>query len=208
MKQISFKQYRSIDVAMLCAITAFFEFIVCLATNQWFVLQAMSVSITLAMTCITTFRWGKLAIIPSLVGSISYCIAYGSVSKTGLSFQQISAHCLGSAFCILAVPILEKLGKENLRKDFIKRSAFVTIVYILIAIGRCLISLLLGASINSLPAFFTVDILSLLFAIVVLTLVKDLDGVIEDQKAYILRLDRERREEEGAKNNDPFNDPY
>lgn len=208
MKQISFKQYRAIDVAMLCAITAIFEFIVCLATNRWFVLQAMSVSITLAMTCITAFRWGKLAIIPSLVGSISYCAAYGSLSESGLSIQQILTHCLGSLFCVLAIPILEKLGKETLRKDFIKRSAFVTLVYIIIAVGRCLISLLLGESINSLTAFFTVDVLSLLFAIVVLTLVKDLDGVIEDQKAYILRLDRERREEEEANANDPFNDPY
>lgn len=208
MKQISFKQYRAIDVAMLCAITAFFEFIVCLATNQWFILQAMSVSITLAMTCITSFRWGKLSIITSLVGSISYCAAYGSLSESDLSIQQILTHCLGSLFCILAIPLLDKLGKEKLRKDFIKRSAFVALVYFFIAVGKYLISLLLGESINSLPAFFTVDVLSLLFAIVVLTLVKDLDGVLEDQKAYILRLDRERREEEEANANDPFNDPY
>lgn len=202
MKQITFKQYRSIDLVMLCIITALFESIACLATNQWFVLQAMSVSITLTIVCITAFRWGKLAVLPSLVGSVAYCFI------SGASFKQLVIYCCGSFFCIFAVPILDKLGKENIRTDFVKRSAFATLTYILVVLGRWLVSLLFELSFNSLMTFFTVDILSLLFAVVVLTLVKGLDGILEDQKAYLIRLDKERREEEQAKHSDPFNNPY
>ena len=208
MKQISFKQYRTNDIVILTIMTAFFESLLCIATNSWFVLQAMSVSITLAMTCIVAFRWGGFAVIPSFVGSMAYCITYNLISEKDLSGQQILTYCCGSVFCLIAIPLLIKLGKENVRKDFVKRSALAVIIYILIAVGRCLFALMFGENVEALSAYFTVDILSLLFAIVVLTVTKDLDGMLEDQKAYILRIDRERREEQEANTQDPFNDPY
>ncbi len=200
MKQITFKQYRAIDLVMFCAITAVFESILCMATNQWFVIQAMSVTLTLTMTCITAFRWSYYAAFPAIVGSLAYCI----VSKADI--KQAVAYCGGSLFCLIAIPLLEKLGKDKVRADFIKRSAFVTVVYLATAMGRWLISLLFEQ--GSLALLITVDILSLLFAIVVLTLAKRLDGVLEDQKSYILRLDKERREMEESNQSDPFNDPY
>ena len=202
MKQITFKQYRSIDLSILCVMTAVFEYIVCLATNEWATLQAMAISITLTMTCITAFRWSYFAVFPALVGSVSYVIAYGA------DIKQIVYFCGGSLFCILTIPLLEKLGKESVRADFIKRSFFATIVYVAIALGRWLISLVFNFSVQSLILLLTTDVLSLLFAILVLTIVKNLDGILEDQKAYLLRLDRERRETEEANLSDPFNDPY
>ena len=56
----------------------------------------------------------------------------------------------------------------------------------------------------SLVTFITTDILSLLFAVVVMSLLKGADGMIEDQKEYLLRIDRESKEEEAANLNDPF----
>jgi hypothetical protein len=202
MKQITFKQYRTIDITILCVMTAIFEYIVCLATNQWATLQAMAVSITLMMTCITAFRWSYFAVFPALIGSLSYSLAYGA------DLKQIIYFCGGSLFCILTVPLLKKLGKESVRINFVKRSFYAITVYIAIAIGRWLISLIFNFSLQSLILMLTTDILSLLFAIVVLTIVKNLDGILEDQKAYLLRLDKERREIEEANQSDPFNDPY
>ena len=198
MKEITFNQYRSIDVFILSLLTAVFEFIAAMATNRWFVLQAMSISIIPAMVCITAFRWGKYAFFPSIVGAFAYCLA----SKGTL--QQFVVYCLGSAFCLLAIPILNKIGKEKARLDFIHRSIFATVVYLSITIGRWICSLIFELSIKSLLPFILTDVLSLLFAIVVLTLVRNVDGLIEDQKSYLLRLDRERKEEEQANLNDPF----
>lgn len=202
MKQISFKQYRAIDIVMLCIMTAFFEYIVSLATNQWFILQAMSVSITLMMTCITAFRWSYYAVFPAVVGSLAYSIA------SAAEFKQLFAYCGGSVFCIIAIPLLIKMGKEKVRIDFLKRSFFAITVYISMAIGRWLLSLLFEFSLNSLVLLITADILSLLFAIIVLTIVKNLDGILEDQKSYLLRLNKERRETEESNQSDPFNNPY
>jgi hypothetical protein len=94
------------------------------------------------------------------------------------------------------------------RNDFIIRSFYAIVAYILFALGRWLLSLLFEVSLNNLVVFLSTDILSLLFAIVVLTLAKGGDGLLEDQKSYLLRLDKERREEEEADLSDPFNNSY
>lgn len=202
MNQLTFKQYRSIDVTIFCVITVIFEALASLASNQWFVLQAMSVSITLTITCITMFRWGIFSVAPALLGALSYCITSGANPK------QYVIYCGGSILCILALPLLKKMGKEKARVDFFRRSLLAVIVYLLTTMGRWIISLIFEPSLDTFLPFITTDSLSLLFAIVVLTLAKNIDGLIEDQKTYLLRLDRERKEEEQKNLQDPFNDPY
>ena len=202
MKQITFKQYRTIDLVFLSLIAAIFESVATLATNYWFVKQPMAVSITLTITCIAALRWSEYALIPSLIGSIMHCII------SGATIEQFLYYCAGSLLFLISIPLLKKLGKEKVRNDFIIRSFFAIVTYISIALGRWLLSLLFEANIKSLVIFLVTDILSLLFAIVVLTLAKGVDGLLEDQKSYLIRLDKERREEEEANLSDPFNDPY
>ena len=49
MNQITFKQYRTIDVLILVALTIIFEGIATLASAKWFALQPVAISIGLAM---------------------------------------------------------------------------------------------------------------------------------------------------------------
>ena len=44
----------------------------------------------------------------------------------------------------------------------------------------------------------TTDIISLLFAFVIMFILRGVDGMIEDQKAYLFRLERQRKEEAKA----------
>ena len=198
MKSLTFKQYRQIDLTILCIITAIFEAIATLASNQWFALQAMTVSIVLTLTCITMMRWGAYAVIPAFVGALVYCY----VSKATL--PQYFIYCLGSLFCLLPLPLLWILGKEKVRTNFVIRMLFIIEVYLVIGVGRWICSLPFNFTINTLSVFIFADILSLLFAIVVLTISKNIDGLIEDQKSYLLRLERERKAEQEANLNDPF----
>lgn len=198
MKQITFKQYRMIDLSILCILTAFFEAIATLASDKWFNLQAMTVSITVAMTCITFMRWSRYALLPSFIGAFVYCTVIGGTT------QQYLIYCGGSLFVILAFPLLERLTKEKVRKDFIFRTIFTVAVYVFLTLGRWTCSLPYVYSLNTFVTFFTTDILSLLFAIVILFLAKNLDGLIEDQKSYLLRLEKERQKEQEENLNDPF----
>lgn len=194
MKQISFKQYRQIDLMLWCVMTAVFEALAALATNWWFAAQPMSISLTLTFTCIVMMRWGAFAALPSVVGSLAYCIACGLVAKQTVSHYVI--YCVGSLLCLLALPLLKRLTGDGVRRNIVKRTAFVAAAYMLTALGRWLCSLPFELTLSSLPVYLTTDILSLLFAIFALTVAKGADGVLEDQKEYLLRLERERQESE------------
>lgn len=198
MKQITFKQYRAIDLGMLCVLTAVFEVIATLATNRWFNLQAMAVSISLSLTCIAILRWNAFAIFPALAGAFALCFS------SDASVEQFAVYCGGAIFSILAVPIALKMNKEKIRLGFLRRTAFATITYLCVVIGRWLISLIFDFNPISIVGFLISDILSLLFAILVLYVCKNLDGVIEDQKHYLIRLDEERQAEQKANLNDDF----
>lgn len=198
MKQITFKQYRRIDIVILCILTAVFELIATLASTKWFDLQAMTVSITLALTCITYMRWSLLALIPSFVGAFVYCAASGG------SAEQYLIYCGGSLFVFLAFPLLQKMTKEKIRNSFVLKLVFVCSVYLSLSVGRWFFSLPFEFSLETFLPFFFADILSLIFAIVVFTIAKNIEGLIEDQKSYLLRLEKERKEEQEANLNDPF----
>ena len=198
MKQITFKQYRAIDLTILCVMTAIFEAITTVATSNWFVLQAMAISITLAMTCIALLRWGLFAVLPSLVGSLTFCIASGATP------DQYVVYCVGAIFALIAYPIALMLDKEKIRLSFSRRLIFAVSVYLFTVLGRWLTSLLFVPTLETLKTFLTTDVLSLLFAILILYVCKGLDGVIEDQRHYLIRLDEERKAEQEQNLNDPF----
>ena len=198
MKQLTFKQYRNIDLSILCILTAVFEALAAYASDQWFYLQAMTVSVTVALTCITFMRWGLYALLPSFVGAFVYCTAIGG------SLHQYVIYCGGSLFIIMVFPLLEKITKEKIRKGFFLKVVFAGAVYISLNAGRWLCSLPFNFGFTTFLTFLGTDILSLLFAIVILALAKNVDGLIEDQKSYLLRLERERKEEQEANLNDPF----
>ena len=198
MKQITFEQYRKIDLTLLCILTAVFEAIATLASAKWFNLQAMTVSITLAMTCITFMRWNLFSLLPSFIGAFVYCTVIGG------TFEQYLIYCGGSLFVIIAYPLLKTLTKEKVRKDFLFKVFFVSIAYISIVAGRWYCSLPFEFTLRTFLAFLGTDILSLLFAIVIMVVGKNVDGLIEDQKSYLLRLEKERIEEQEANLNDPF----
>ena len=198
MKHLTFKQYRRIDLAMLCGITAIFEAIATLASTQWFVLQAMTVSIVLTMVCITMMRWGKYAILPAFVGSFVYCLA------SNATIPQFIIYCGGSLFCLLPLPLLLILTKDKVRTNIVIRSVFVLETYLVIAVGRWLCSLPFNLSIETLSSFIFTDVLSLLFAVVVMSLAKNADGLIEDQRDYLIRIEEERLQEQKTNLNNPF----
>ena len=63
------------------------------------------------------------------------------------------------------------------------------------ALGRFIISLPFGGGLPELIGFLTSDILSLLLAVIVLYALRETDGLIEDQKTYLFRLEKQRQAE-------------
>ena len=65
-------------------------------------------------------------------------------------------------------------------------------------LGRAAAALLLGTSWRTCVGFFTTDALSGVFTMVVVSLAGRLDGVFEDQKQYLRRLQERQKKEKGG----------
>ena len=195
-KQITFKQYKAIDIALLSVLHFAFEAMVIYVTINFFPLQDVALSITPLIVIIMMMRWGWFAAISAVVGGLAYCVAGGA------SPEQYLIYCLGNLFGILAMLIISKWGKEEVRKKPAKLITVAVSTYLFMNIGRWLVSLIFEPTIKTLLVFITTDIISLLLAIIGVLAVRKTDGMIEDQKSYLLRLDREAKEEAEAKRNE------
>lgn len=192
MKQLTFKEYRSVDLMLMAVLVIVFEAIATYASGKWFYLQAINISVSLVLICITMLRWSGFAIIHAVLGGFVYCFAAGA------TMEQYFIYCIGNAFALAALVLIKLYGKEKIRTSPLKLGIFATMAYLGMSIGRCLVSMAFGGSIEALLVYITTDIVSLLFAVVVLILLRKSDGLLEDQKTYLIRLEKERKEESGA----------
>lgn len=186
---MTFKEYRRVDLLLLAVITFVFELIATMASVKWFWFQAIAISITLTMVCITMMRWSGYAGLHCFLGGLAYCIASGATP------QQYVIYALGNMGLLLGLLLIKLCGKERIRESRIVLTVYVVLSFVGMIAGRWLVGLLFGGTLQDIIAYFMAEMISLLFAIVVLNLMKKTDGMIEDQKAYLLRLEREKQEE-------------
>ena len=185
--RITFKQYRNVDLLIFSVITAVGECIATLASSRWFVGQPMAISITLAMILIAMHRWSGFAAVVAAVGGAVFCIA------SSASAEQFLIYCGGNIFALISLIYFRLLTKSRVRSSFLLTLAFASTAYAAMALGRWLISLPFGAGWAELVGFLVSDILSLLFAILILWTCRAVDGLVEDQKEYLFRLEKERQ---------------
>jgi len=184
-QQLTWRQYRAIDLALLGLALAIFEFIIVQAANWWFPGQPFTVSLAAAVTSIVYMRWGAWGVLHAVEAGVVFCYFSGATGR------QFLIYCFGNAFSVLAVLLLKAVGKERVRTGRLSL-VFPILVQLLMQAGRGLTALLLGAEPADLVGFFTTDSLSLLFTVVILWIARRLDGIYEDQKHYLLRIHEEK----------------
>ena len=75
--------------------------------------------------------------------------------------------------------------------------AFGLGVLVLMQLGRAVVALITGAAVMAVTGFFLTDSVSALFTVVVMWIVRRLDGMLENQYHYLERVREEREREEG-----------
>ena len=194
MKEITFKQYKAIDISILSGLLLIFEALSVYASSHWFSHSGISlvplISLTPLVVMIMMMRWSEFAFVAAIVGGASYCFACGGKP------EQYLVYCLGNLFGILSLLIIKKLGKDAVRGRLTYLILISISTYLFINVGRWLVSLIFAPTIETLLGFITTDIISLVVLIVGVIALRKSDGILEDQKSYLLRLDRERREVE------------
>jgi len=190
-KRRTFSQYRLIDLLLFGVMTVVFEMIVSKASRV-FASQPYSISIVSAVTCIVFMRWGLYGCFHAVLGGFVTCYA------TGGTFDQYIIYILGNTFSVLTVLYLNKIGSDRVRNSLWLSVFTAGLVALLMQTGRGIVAVIMGNSLDIAVGFILGDALSGVFAMVIVGIARKLDGVFEDQKHYLLRINKEEKEiEEG-----------
>lgn len=185
-------RYRAIDLSIFALMVFVTETLLVTAETKWFPGQAYTVSLTGALTAIVMVRWGPWAAIHAGLGGLVFCLASGAQPR------QFAIYALGNELALLLVPLIRRGGEGR-----IAGSGFAAVLYGLGALalmqaGRALVAMILGAAPAAALGFMTTDVASLVVTAAILWIARRLDGVLENQYHYLMRVQAEREREEGG----------
>ena len=190
---ISIKQYRLTDLFLFAVITVIGELVVHFA-NKAFGDSAVTYRITfvLPITLLVMMRWGWFSVFYALADGVLCCILNGG------GWQSYIIYPLGFAFAEFLLILIKFTGKEKIAGKWYFSALFVLAGWVLMNFGLTVLMAAFGNGfVNSLAANFGFGItglMSLALALLIILVMRRLDGMFEDQKHYLLRLDEERRE--------------
>ena len=191
--RLNYSQYRAIDLTIFGVLLIVFESIATKAAIH-FSSQPYFISIVPAITCIVYMRWGAFGCIHAAMGGLVYCIA------TGGSAVHYLIYMVGNLFSAVVLLLLKRIGPAKVRDKVVLSFGMAVLVSFLMQIGRGIVAVIVGAvEISMIFGFVLTDVLSGFFAVVIVLIVRRLDGVFENQRSYLLRVQREemKDKEEG-----------
>ena len=185
----SLKKYRMTDLFIWGLILCVFETVVLKAGTSLFPSQPYTVSLVPAVVAIVYMRWGLYGMAHAFLGGVVICLASGL--ETGL--KQVAVYAFGNL--LSAIVLLWLKGREKDIRDSVLLSAiFASAVALLMQVGRGVVSLILGDTISWAISFVATDVLSGVFAIILVLIARKMDGVFERQISYLLRVQEAEKE--------------
>lgn len=188
-RKISFEQYRNIDLTILAVILAVCQFVIHLAVTHWYPEQLYVVTPVAAVTALVMMRWGPWAGIHAALGGALYAVLSGGTAEQVLIFGA------GNLASLLALVMLKLFTKERVRGDGFLSLTFALLIQLTMWLGRAGMAAVFGYPPEACLGFITTDILSGLFTLFIIWIVRRIDGLFEDQKTYLLRVQSEQQAE-------------
>lgn len=188
-RQISFSQYRTIDLFIMAVLLAVSQFLIAMAANVWFPQELYVISPVAAIVALVMMRWSGYAAIHAVLGGVLFVF----LSKG--EWQHLLIYGIGNLAALLALLFFKLFGKERIRLNSVLTVVYGICVQLLMLLGRAAMAAVLGNEPGVCFGFITTDILSCLFTAVVVGIVRRVEGLFEDQKTYLLRIERERQSE-------------
>lgn len=187
-RQLTLQEYRGIDLFLFALMLIVFEFIILkVTTSRFFLDQAFTVSLAGAIASIVYMRWGFWGGIHAALAGILYCFYLGGTA------DQYLIYAAGNLLSLAAVPVLKKLGPERVREGKFSSLVFPLAVILLMQGGRALVAMALGNPPATAAVLLSRDSLSILFTLIIVWIARRLDGIYEDQRHYLLRIQEERQ---------------
>lgn len=186
-RQISFSQYRSIDLTILLVVQLVSQFVIHYAATILYPDQLYVVSPIAAVVTLVMMRWSAYAAIHAVVGGVLFAVVAGG------TWQHILVYGLGNLLSVAALVLFKLFDKERVRKDVFLTLVFALLTQVLMQLGRGAVAAALGYPAAACLGFITTDVLSGLFTLVIVWSIRRVEGLFEDQKHYLLRTQSEHK---------------
>lgn len=193
-RQITFRQYRCMDIFLFSLILCISEALIVLGANCWFQGADYTLSLSCAIVAIVMVRWGAFAAVPLTAGSAVFCLMQALTNAGGIQWQQVIIYMIGSQAGLVMLLFLKKWGWQKMKADALTAISYGLLTALVMQAGRMVVSMILGYSPGVSFGFVTTDVLSTLFAALLLWMASRLDGLLEEQKHYLLRIQKENEE--------------
>ena len=197
-RQITLRQYRTMDLAMFTALLCICETLITLGATRWFPGEPWTLSLTPAVTALVMVRWGGFAAIPAAAGALVFCVA------SGATLPQFVIYCIGNLAAMALLPLVRGDGWQRLHDQVLLALLYGVLTALLMQLGRGIIALMLGTDPSLCGGFILTDTLSTLFAALIVWITRRLDGMLEEQRHYLTRVAEEMKREREARTNDPW----
>ena len=191
---ISFRQYKYTDLFFFALVLGLSELLVFCAFKLWFqsAVDKYYVNFMLAIVLTVVMRWGWIGGIYAVVDGVIQCAIQGG------SWQAYLSYIIGTA-CVFSVLLLTRfVGKEKLRGKWYLTLVYILVGWVAINLGITCMNAIFGENFaTALGVNFGFGVYGALpFAgsAVVILVLRRLDGMFEDQKHYLIRKDKERKE--------------
>ncbi len=193
-QQLSIRQYRRIDLFFFSAILCVCEALITLAATRWFPGEPYVLSVTPTVCAVVMFRWGPWAGIPAVLGAAVLC----ALSRATPGEYVI--YVLGNLFCLFLLIPLKRIGWKRIRESSAACVGFGLAAVLLMQTGRAVVSLFFSRDLSVSVLYYTTDVMSVLFTVILMWICRRLDGIMEDQRHYVIRVGREMNSETESEN--------
>lgn len=185
---ISIRQYRLTDSLIFAAILVAFELILHFALIGYN--GAFTFSPLVPIVLLVIMRWGWQGVFYAVGDGILFCLLKGAGWQGYVSFG------VGNAFIMVLLLAAKFFGKEKIAGKWYFSALFVLAGWLSVAFGRTVVAACCGVNfVEILTEQFLepASLLSLAMALIIILVMRRFDGMFEDQKHYLKRLDDERK---------------
>lgn len=192
---ISIGQYRLTDLFLFAAILIAFELIVHFAYKRFGggpLTFTFSPLVPIVLTVM--MRWGWCSVFYALGDGLVYCLL--NLKSPSFSANWFAVYIIGNAFIMLLLLMTRFLGKERIRGKWYFSALYLLAGWAAVVTGRTLTAVCFGYGFVSALIGQLSDVMSLVVGLVIILILRRLDGMFEDQRRYLKRLDDERKEKQ------------
>ena len=191
---ISFKQYKFTDLFLFAVILVVADLVAHFAPLAMPGAADFVFVLTLPIIISVMIRWGWV----SVFFAVGDGILQSLLNNIGV-WRSYLSYSIGNCFILVLLLAIKYIGVEKIVGKWYFSVLFVISGWLLQALGITLMMFITNGGnfliylVNNM-GFGLTGFMSLAAAIVVILILRRLDGMLENQKHYLLRLDEERKE--------------